>query len=489
MPLIWIALTTFLSEDLALVAAGALVAKRSISLFEATAASAAGIFAGDLLLFFVGRLAWKSRLFARIVRRWVSQQKIERASFWINDRGLAAVLLSRFTPGLRLPTYVAAGLLGGRTLAFASYFLLAALLWTPLIVAGSAFFGERIMDKFGTPALLIAGAAFLAARSFTLRRRIVGFCKRKLAWEFWPAWAAYLPLAPYLLYLAIRHRSLTLFTLANPGIEAGGFAGESKTRILRNLIEGGAADLVAPFAEPGEYPVVLKPDVGERGAGVVILRSGASFPTNLIAQRYIPGLEFGVYYVRHPQEDRGRVVSITEKRFPSVTGDGVNTLEHLILRDPRAVCMAAAYRKSAKRAMDDIPARGETVQLVELGSHCRGAVFLNGITLWTKMLEDAVERVARAHPGFYLGRFDIRAESIEAFQQGRFKVIELNGVSAEPAHIYDPSVSLLDAYRAMAWQWRTAFEFGAWHREQHGVEPMSLRELIAFIRERRRASS
>jgi hypothetical protein len=69
--------------------------------------------------------------------------------------------------------------------------------------------------------------------------------------------------------------------------------------------------------------------------------------------------------------------------------------------------------------------------------------------------------VARRFDGFYFGRFDVRAASAEAFSRGEFTVIELNGVTSEPTHIYDPHVTLIDAYRALFEQWSLAFEIGA----------------------------
>jgi hypothetical protein len=77
----------------------------------------------------------------------------------------------------------------------------------------------------------------------------------------------------------------------------------------------------------------------------------------------------------------------------------------------------------------------------------------------------------------------VRAASIEALQRGEFQVIELNGVSAEPTHIYDPAVTLCQAYAAMRAQWRMAFEIGAMNRAQ-GVQPMGLSDLIALLRAR-----
>ena len=61
-----------------------------------------------------------------------------------------------------------------------------------------------------------------------------------------------------------------------------------------------------------------------------------------------------------------------------------------------------------------------------------------------------------------------------------FQVIELNGVTSEATHIYDPAVSLLDAYRALFTQWRIAFEIGALHRQQ-GFAPMGVLPLLRLI--------
>jgi hypothetical protein len=130
--------------------------------------------------------------------------------------------------------------------------------------------------------------------------------------------------------------------------------------------------------------------------------------------------------------------------------------------------------------MCDIPAPGETVQLVELGSHCRGAVFLDGSQLRTDRLEEAIDRISQAHPGFFLGRFDVRASSWDAFARGQFSVIELNGVSAEATHIYDPKVSLLEAYRVMFKQWKMAFEIGAANRGR-GAQPMRFSALFKLL--------
>ena len=114
--LLLIGLATFVTEDLACIATGLLVAQGQVGFFPGTAACLLGIFAGDVLLYLAGRFAGRPAL------RFVSAEQIERASTWISAKGMIVVFLSRFMPGLRLPTYVAAGLLKTDFWRFTGYF-------------------------------------------------------------------------------------------------------------------------------------------------------------------------------------------------------------------------------------------------------------------------------------------------------------------------------------------------------------------------------
>jgi hypothetical protein len=97
-----------------------------------------------------------------------------------------------------------------------------------------------------------------------------------------------------------------------------------------------------------------------------------------------------------------------------------------------------------------------------------------------------MEEISRRFEGFYFGRFDVRAPSVEAFKAGQaFKVIELNGVTSEATHIYDPRNSLFDAYKVLFAQWRLAFEIGAANRRR-GAPPTRLRALVKLLFDYRR---
>lgn len=333
------------------------------------------------------------------------------------------------------------------------------------------------------------------------------------AFEFWPGKLFYAPVAVQWLLLALRHGSLTLPTAANPGLPLGGLVGESKAAIMGHL-KGAARERFAAFvafersqwgdqeedleadilrvrneaAKAGlSYPFVAKPDMGCRGVGVRLLKSDedlraylAGFPAGgtIIFQRYVPyEAEAGVFYVRFPGEERGRITSLTLKYFPHVFGDGVATLEELILADPRAGRLSHLYLPRHAKRLDWVPRSGEPVRLAFAGSHSRGTIFRNGNAHRTDAMARAFDAVADGIPGFCFGRFDIRFASMEALQRGEdFNILEINGAGGESTHIWDAGTSLFEAYRDLAQQFRMVFEVGAANRRL-GHKPSSLAEV------------
>ncbi len=522
--LLLLAAATLVSEDLACIGAGLLVARGAIGFGPASIACFAGILGGDLLLYLAGR--WLGRpAVERVPLRWfLDRDALARGTELFEARGLSIVLTSRFLPGTRLPTYLAAGVLRVGFWRFASLSAIAVALWTPLLVGLAAIFGEGFRALFGdvqqhlipTLALLLALYALvhlaLAAATWRGRRLLLSRWRRLTRWEFWPMWAFYPPVLLYIGWLALRHGGLRLITCVNPAMPGSGLAGERKSEIFAALERG--TDRLAPFrllpAAPTveervqrardamndlslSFPVVLKPDIGERGSGVAIIpdvaaleRYLAGTPDPVILQEYVPGIEAGVFYYRIPGEPRGHVFAITEKRFPSVTGDGQADLERLILSDDRAVSSARFFLARHRNRLEEVPRAGVTVPLVELGTHCRGSAFFDGARFRTGALEDAVDRVSRGYEGFWFGRYDVRAPSWEALQQGEFKVIELNGATSEATSIYDPANSLLTAYRTLFRQWAILFEIARRNRAA-GARPATWREIFNLLRQHRAA--
>jgi len=334
-------------------------------------------------------------------------------------------------------------------------------------------------------------------------RSLPGGFKRIAHWEFWPTAVFYIPVAAKYLTLAIKYRSLSLPTMSNPSMLTGGLIGESKFETLADLSRAypelvakthlvrfesveQQLDQVRRLRNEGQfdYPVVLKPDVAQRGFGFKIVHSDdearsyfEQFTRDTLIQEYAPGpYEAGIFYYRLPNEDHGKIQSIIEKDFPAVMGDGRSTLEELIRLHPRASLRPDPFLKRFGRERTRILAAGEPLQLVQAGNHCQGAVFLDGDRLLSNELERAIDDLSTSIPGFFVGRYDVRYASEEGLRLGRdFKIVELNGASAEP-NIYDPDNSLRNAYRTLFRHWEIIFAIADENRRR-GVPYTSLKAI------------
>lgn len=290
-----------------------------------------------------------------------------------------------------------------------------------------------------------------------------------IRWEYWPFHLLYAPILPYWIWLILKTRSLFFFTAANPGIEFGGMLGESKEKILRSIdprylpttvklhCHATAEDVLHAMNEAGlSFPVILKPDIGERGWSVEKISDARELEAYLSVSR--PALllqafvdlpiELGVFYYRKPSMHKGRITSIVQKRLLAVEGDGVHTIHELMNADDRARRYTQPIALRLGRDMHRVPHHGERVELMPIGNHSRGTAFLNVNHEIDAALEAVFDEVARSIDGFHFGRFDLRCASFEELRAGsNFNILELNGAGAEPAHIYHPGSSLLSAYK------------------------------------------
>lgn len=515
-----IIVASYVSEDLTCIATGLLVAEGIISLPMGVSACLIGLFTGDIALFFAGR--W---LGPPALRRLTSQSKLAAAKRWLRKRGPLVIIASRFMPGTRLPTYVAAGALRMPVWLFVGYFAIATLIWTPLLVGIAAVYGDIAEQWFSRYTavgvwMMIGGALLLwftlqlviHALNWEGRRLLRGRWARLTRFEFWPRWAFYAPVVVANMVLALRYRSLSLFTIANPGMPLSGLTGESKADILTALAP---SKRVAPFCvlraskeagttthDPRQdqlhafalgagngFPLVLKPDRGERGKDVAIVADQeqanaylAQHSGTVIAQRQVHGSEFGILYIREPDAAQGEIVSIARKGKTTVIGDGVQSLKTLILADARAVFMAPYFLDVHANRLDWIPDDGETFTLNSIGTHSRGSLFTNAEALHSNALVAEIDRISRHFPGFYIGRYDLFAADDDALVAGHdLHIVELNGLTSEPAHIYHPGTSVWHAWRVVIGQWRRAWQIAAIVRSS-GVRTPSVRAVLRGLR-------
>jgi len=342
------------------------------------------------------------------------------------------------------------------------------------------------------------------------RRRLWGKWQRLVRWEFWPIWAVYPPIALWGVVLAVRYREWTLWANCNPAMPASGMALESKggildgfkgtdgaVRLARYLkLRIGEEDALKRIAEAGfEYPLVLKPDLGQRGQGVEVVGDDNEArqwlkhcEDEVVVQEFIGGLEFGVHWSKSPDTEKGQIRSLCGKHPQKVTGDGKSTLEELVLSDSRAVMMAGYYEKKYAAEWLDVLADGEEFVVAPIGTHSRGAIFTDERHLVTDALVEVFDELGARFPGFCFGRYDVKVPSVEDLQAGRnIAVLELNAVMGEPAHVYQPGYSWWQGMRDFFAHFQRASEIGqAW--QKRGVAPPTLDELWALAVEHREKS-
>jgi hypothetical protein len=223
------------------------------------------------------------------------------------------------------------------------------------------------------------------------------------------------------------------------------------------------------------FPVVAKPDRGERGWLIKIIHTEdqlISYATmvrrNFLLQTYVNfPMELSIFYVRHPSWQQGKITSITGKKFLSVTGDGTSTMKKLIHENPRTLMQEEVLHKIKDLDEDEILPAGEEKILVRIGNHARGTTFLNYNHLIDDELETAIDRISKSIPGFHFGRLDMVCKSVASLKQEKdFFILELNGAGAEPAHIYHPGYSYFKAQLDIMKHFRLMFDIARYFRKQ-----------------------
>lgn len=294
-------------------------------------------------------------------------------------------------------------------------------------------------------------------------------------WEYWPFWLIYYPLFPIWLLFSIRARSFFFFNAANPTMENGGMAMESKNDIYEMIpqknipktiwVSKGTSksDIIQRIkAKAISFPFIAKPDIGMKALGVEKIHDEkaldgyiAKSPENFLIQEFIPYTkEVGIFYVRMPGEDKGKITGIVSKEFLAVIGDGKSTILELIKQNPRSHMQLGVLKEQLGAQLNTVLAKGEEFILVPYGSHTRGAKFVDYSHYINEELVANMNAICTQVPEFYYGRLDVLYNSMEELSRGEsFSIIEINGAGGEPTHIYDPKHSIFFAWKEILRHW------------------------------------
>lgn len=243
------------------------------------------------------------------------------------------------------------------------------------------------------------------------------------------------------------------------------------------------AQIIKDFAFEHGYPLILKPDIGRVGKGILKLNSDhdveqrvAEVNGHYLLQKYTDyAYEYGVFFIRDNGESR--ITGINRKHFPSVIGDGKQTIQQLAENHYRYTDHWSTFLQYIDTQR--IPEDGEDVRLSFIGSHTMGCLFTDDTRLLSKALEKRVFEMFEEQPGFNFGRLDIKAKDEKAFIDGDFIVIEVNGISSLPTHMFDPKFTLVQAYKIF-------FEHGKYLAKiakQQADKPMPLKSLWAILKD------
>jgi membrane protein DedA with SNARE-associated domain len=464
----------FAHEDLAIILGAYVVVNEIMPVGLVVICIYGGMVASDFVLYGIGAgaryLPWLSRL--------AVDDRVRGFADAFKRNLFALTALCRLVPGVVFVAFIACGWTRVSLARFTVASLVVSALYLPLMLCIVVFFGDALDNRVGLwtwPFLIcvLAGIGFVRWRVFAFqegsadgeRPRAVGGggpgvapardAGRTSTLERVPLALFQLPLVLSWIVFAVRHRSLTLPSAANPGRSTGGPWGESKSGYLLD-VAGSDRRWIADFVtvarshEPRTlytdlelararlsaaglaFPLVAKPDIGRNGGcridDVAQLREYLRhFPAGekLILQAFIPAAgEATALYARLPGMAHGRVIALT----------------------------------------------------LRAGGLCR-----DGRRRITPELEARLDAIARGMREFHYGRIDLRFASLDALMRGDdFTIVEIGGIGGALERACDPAMPIAEIYRGLIDQQRIMFLIGDKNRAR-GFEPPGCADILKSL--------
>jgi hypothetical protein len=311
-------------------------------------------------------------------------------------------------------------------------------------------------------------------------------------WEAWPFKLLYAPLAFVWGWYMLRSGSVWFFTPSNPKITFGGMDGEPKKEMYDllpkhlypatfNVLPGeDFNELKKNLQYSGfQYPFIVKPEVACQG---ILFRKiddeaelqnyHAKVPVEYIVQALVSyPMEVSVFYIRHPQQNKGTVTGFLHKIPLQVTGNGTDTLEQLIMQHPKARKKIREMFSKHKEQLQTIIPAGEKYMLSYAANHNRGAHFIDLKEHIDDELVSVFDEISLSINDFFYGRYDIMCANVDDLKKGNnFTILEYNGCGAEPNHFYDTGYTLIGAYKEILKHWKALYQICKYNSRQ-GIKP------------------
>ena len=467
----------FAHEDLAIILGAYVVVNEIMPVGLVVLCIYGGMVASDFVLYGIGAgaryLPWLSRL--------AVDGRVRGFADAFKRNLFALTALCRLVPGVVFVAFIACGWTRVSLARFTAASLIVSALYLPLMLCIVVFFGDALDDRVGLwtwPFLIcvLAGIGFLRWRVFAFqeasgdaeRPHAAGAVRndrpgagsprgavRASVLERVPLALFHLPLVLSWIGFAVRYRSLTLPTVANPARSTAGPWDESKSGYLLDVAGSDRrwiADFVTVTRSRGPrtlytdlewarqrlnaaglaFPLIAKTDIGRNGGcridDVAQLREYLrDFPAGekLILQAFIPAAgEATALYARLPGMAHGRLIALT------LRADGF----------------------------------------------CR-----DGRRQITPELEARLDCIARGMREFHYGRIDLRFASLESLVRGDdFTIVEIGGIGGALERACDPAMPVAEVYRGLIDQQRIMFLIGDKNRAR-GFEPPGCADILRSL--------
>ena len=329
--------------------------------------------------------------------------------------------------------------------------------------------------------------------------------KKLFQWEYWPSYMFYVPIVPYAFYLALKSKNFVFFSATNPAIKHSGNGAESKYKTIQLIPtefrpktifvdkEHSFKETLLSLKKEGiGFPLIAKPDIGFRGLLVKKVDSEqelkdylSQYKIPIIIQEFVSyENECGIFYHRVPGEKKGRISSITIKKYLSVLGNGKDTIEDLIIQDERAQFYLELVREVYSEDLSVIPKKDEYILLNVIGNHAKGTQFLNGNHLIDEKLTSCFDNLNKQIEGWYYGRLDIKYDDFEDLRKGEnFKILEINGIISEPTHIYDATnQTYFNSLKTIKNHWGIIHKIATANHHKKGVPYATISNFLKDLR-------
>jgi len=298
-------------------------------------------------------------------------------------------------------------------------------------------------------------------------------------WEQWPFKILYAPVSPVWAWYIIRSRAIWFFTPSNPKLTFGGMEGEPKKEMhvllpehlcpsYFNILPGESFEnIIKQLKEKNiSYPLIVKPEIG--GQGILFRKINNEtelknyhrlVPVEYFIQEFINyPIEVSLFYYRFPGESKGVITGFLKKIPMQVTGDGVHTIEELIMVNAKMAKRIKEIRNKHADNLKKVLAKNEKYMLSYAANHNRGAQFIDLKEEIEDSLVKVLDDISLSINDFFYGRYDIMCNSIAELKQGKnFVILEYNGCGAEPNHFYDTGYTLMNAWQEILKHWKVLF--------------------------------